>query len=63
MSDFIIEDGVLMKYVGNGGDVVIPDGVTEIGERSFYECENLINVTIPDSVVSIANDYELSQNN
>lgn len=26
-SDFIIENGVLIKYVGPGGDVVIPEGV------------------------------------
>ena len=26
--DFVIEDGVLKKYKGSGGDVVIPDSVT-----------------------------------
>ena len=31
MSDFQIENGVLVKYTGNGGDVVIPEGVTSIG--------------------------------
>ena len=34
-SDFIIENGVLRKYVGPGGDVVIPEGVTEIGIKAF----------------------------
>ena len=34
-SDFIIENGVLTKYVGPGGDVVIPEGVTEIGADAF----------------------------
>ena len=34
-SDFIIENGVLKKYVGPGGDVVIPEGVTAIGELAF----------------------------
>ena len=29
-SDFIIENGVLKKYTGVGGDVVIPEGGTEI---------------------------------
>ena len=27
-SDFVIEVGVLEKYKGEGGDIVIPEGVT-----------------------------------
>ena len=34
-SDFIIIDGVLTKYTGPGGDVVIPAGVTSIGDSAF----------------------------
>lgn len=30
-ADFIIRDGCLEEYVGPGGDVVIPEGVTGIG--------------------------------
>ena len=30
--DFIIENGILQKYNGPGGEVVIPDGVIEIGK-------------------------------
>ena len=26
-SDFVIENGVLKRYAGKGGDVVVPDGV------------------------------------
>lgn len=33
--DFEIKDGVLNKYVGDGGEVVIPEGVTSIGEGCF----------------------------
>ena len=29
-NDFEIENGILKKYTGPGGDVVIPDGVTTI---------------------------------
>lgn len=54
-NDFIIENGVLKKYTGSGGDVVIPDGVTTIGDCAFKECVSLITVTIPDSVTSIGN--------
>ena len=35
MSDFVIENGVLKKYTGKGGDVVIPEDVKEIGENAF----------------------------
>lgn len=40
------------------GEVVIPPqrggiDVTEISERGFYECTNLVSVTIPDSVTLI----------
>ena len=51
-SDFTIEDGVLTKYKGSGGDVVIPDVVTSIS-WAFYGCESLTSVTIPASVTSI----------
>ena len=33
--------------------IVIQDGVTHIGDRAFWRCENLTSVTIPDSVTSI----------
>ena len=52
-SDFIIENGVLKKYVGPGGDVVIPEGVTSIGKGAFSGCHLLTAVTIPNTVASI----------
>ena len=53
MSDFIIENGNLTQYVGPGGDVVIPDGVTIIGDEAFRWCKGLTSVTIPDGVTRI----------
>lgn len=55
--DFEIdENGVLVKYNGDAEDVVIPDGVKEIGWRAFIRCTNLRSVTLPDSVTGIDNE-------
>lgn len=46
-SDFVIQKDVLKRYKGSGGTVVIPEGVTKIGEFAFGDvfcngnCENL----------------------
>ena len=37
------------------GKLVIPDGVTSIGDRAFSGCSGLTEITIPDSVTSIGN--------
>lgn len=55
-SDFIIENGVLKKYVGPGGDVVIPHGVTSIGNGAFEDCYSIKTVFIPDGVKKIGKD-------
>ena len=53
LSDFIIENGVLKKYVGSGGNVTIPNGVKSIGRMAFGNCENVINIVIPVGVECI----------
>ena len=51
--DFVIETGMLKKYTGNGGSVIIPNGVTSIHDWAFWRCTHLTDVTLPDSVKSI----------
>jgi hypothetical protein len=54
-NDFVIEDGTLISYTGLGGDVVIPSGVTSIGNYAFRDCTSLISVVIPAGVTRIGN--------
>ena len=50
---FDITNGVLTKYTGLGGNVIIPMGVTDIGKFAFSSCRMLTSVTIPEDVKSI----------
>ena len=52
LTDFIIRDGVLEKYDGVDDDIVIPDGVVEIGESAF-EDSTIRSVIIPEGVKTI----------
>lgn len=60
MDDFIIENGVLIEYVGTGVDVVIPDGVTEIGYNAFDDEDEEFffrSIVIPESVKKISGTF------
>lgn len=55
-TEFEIENGVLTKYNGPGGDVTIPDGVVGIGAYAFseyYRDGRITKVSIPEGVKSI----------
>lgn len=57
INDFEIENGVLKKYLGKGGDVVIPDGVTLIGCRAFMStCRAITSIKIPSTVTQIGDN-------
>lgn len=58
VSDFVITGGVLTAYTGTAKSVVIPDGVTVIGDGTnavFGSSSTAESVTIPSSVTRIAN--------
>lgn len=51
--EFVINNGVLEDYHGQGGNVIIPDEVKKIGYASFMYCEGLTSVVIHNGVKSI----------
>ena len=53
--DFVILDGVLECYSGNGTTVNIPGtaGITVIGDYVFSDKSNITSVNIPDGITSI----------
>ncbi len=51
-SDFIIQDGFLVQYLGSDKEVVIPEGVTSIGPQAFMN-STIRKITIPDGVYAI----------
>lgn len=56
--DFEIKGGRLIKYTGPGGDVAVPEGVTDISEDAFQTGprgnELITSVYLPEGVVRIA---------
>ena len=51
VNGLVIQNDIVVKVVDKSiTDVVIPDGVEEIGNYAFEECESLKSITIPNSV-------------
>ena len=54
------DDGVqsgltMMKYVGTGAEVIVPDGVTELQSNAFSDCKTLTRVTLPAGATELPN--------
>lgn len=47
-----------IKYPADGSETeyVIPEGVTNIGERAFDGCANLVRITLPNSITTIGDN-------
>ena len=57
MGDFIIKDGTLMKYTGQGGKVVVPSNVKIINWKAFSGNDKIISIEIPDDVLIQPNAF------
>jgi len=54
--DFLLVDGVLLRYQGDDAVVVIPGEATTIGPAAFAGNERLRHVILPESVMEIEAD-------
>ena len=52
-ADFIIQDGILVRYNGTGGYVVVPNNVVSIGAEAFASLASVTSITLPNSVITI----------
>lgn len=55
-ADFDIQAGVLLHYRGKDTEVVVPEGVHEIGESCFKGMQYLTSITLPEGLVRISHD-------
>ena len=52
-SEFLIQDGVLTGYLGEGGEVTIPNTVTAIGSSVFMNNTTITAVVLPEKLTAI----------
>ena len=50
---YIIFKNIIFQYLGSETDIVIPEGILEIGEFAFYENTQIKSVKLPKSLISI----------
>ncbi len=63
LPEFVIANGVLVKYNGKAAHVTIPDGVKVVGKESFAKHQQLLSVTFPACVESVeANAFAFCNN-
>ncbi len=51
--DFTIVAGVLTAYTGNGGALIIPEGVVSIADKVFQNKKNITSVQLPTTLKSV----------
>jgi len=53
LSDFMITDNILVKYIGNAKSIRIPDGVSIIGELAFKDKTEIEKIDFPNTIIEI----------
>ncbi len=47
------DDNILFEYTGEDRDIIVPDGITIIGDSAFTDCEGIASVKLPESLTII----------
>ena len=55
-TDYVIEDGKLIKYKGKDVELNVPDGINTIGYAAFSRKEKIESVILPKSVTKIEDE-------
>ncbi len=55
-TDYVIEDGKLIKYKGKDVELNVPDGINTIGYAAFSKKEKIESVILPKSVTKIEDE-------
>ena len=53
VNDFVIENGVLKKYVGPGGDVIVPGKAKIIGTGAFSNRSDVTGIVLSEGTKSV----------
>lgn len=53
MENLIIENGIVKNGKKCKGEIIIPEGVTEIANQAFYQNKEITGIYIPDGVKKI----------
>lgn len=53
MENLIIENGIVKNGKNCKGEIIIPEGVTEISNQAFYQNKEITGLYIPDGVKKI----------
>lgn len=51
-NEFVILGSVLIKYLGEDSEVIVPEGIIQIGHNSFSS-SNIRSIVLPESITSI----------
>ena len=54
---FAVTDGILTRYTGPGGNIVIPAGVRAVGQGAFLNFLAMRSLTVPEGVEEIRGDF------